>query len=995
MRSIIALLLALTAVPSLEAATESGVPLRDYIHTAWTHNDGVPLGFINRILQTSDGYLWVLTRDALLRFDGMRFVHPSTPCTRAISDIAPAVDGGLWAICGEKLIRRTADGRFVEAPRKIPADSGGSLLADCEGRLWLLGGTIRSLEPDGTGGRALAPSLTRGFFIAAEESNGTLWASGGGNLYHLHPDRIDVVSARVFHCFTPARAGGVFAVSGNGIWHLRKGTEPSLVADLPVSTLPRCMSEAADGGLWVATRPNGIALLRDGRLETLADTGKMDSLATYVFSDREGAMWIGATDGLHRLRKPTVQIMRLSAEDGVPSSVFVDSHENLWIGSSSSVVRYANLKDGTAHSVTLQGSCWGIGEDETGTVWLSTRSAIGYVAKGTFVAVSDDTGKPIANVDAFKQDHLGHLWALSKGAGAYRVTPGPPRLILASPRAFNRFLLSERTGAWIGIDGGGVEQQNNGRTNTFPRPNPALRSPAPRAMLEDGNSIWVGSLAGLERLRNGTWTTWTREHGLPGDGRVKAIIADRSGHFWMMTGGGLLRLPRAQLEATPDGSPRPLSFARIGTFDGVVPHGGDLAPSPSAPSDRAGRLYFTTQDAIVVVDPSAVIESSMIPPIVLESVIIDNQSVDRTATTSFVEPSRLQFEYTSLSLRSPEYARFRYRLEGHDPDWIEAGTQRQVTYGTLHPGAYRFRVIGAGSEGVWNETGASFAFRIVPVFWRTWWFRTALLLVGSLLVVGLHRLRVRQLTRQFNIRLEARLSERTRIARELHDTLLQSFHGVLFHFQAATNLLPGRPDDAKRGFQSAIAHAARAITEARDAVQALRAATDPSADLAQAIRTLGDELSGECHSGPPASVRVNVEGSPRSLHPGHRDDVYRIAGEAVRNAMRHAQAQLIQVDIHYDDRRLRLRIRDDGKGIDAKTLEDRAASGHWGLPGMRERAELIGGTLEIQSGPGSGTEIDLSIPASNAYAAPGRRRRFRSRKTQTDDSKGPPDNTIE
>ena len=841
MRPIIAVLLALTAVPSLQAAT---VPLPDYIHTAWTHNDGVPLGFINRILQTSDGYLWVLTRDALLRFDGMRFVHPSTPCTRAISDIARALDGGFWARCGEKLIRRTAAGRFVEAPPSVPPLAGpASLLGDREGRLWILGSTIRYLEPDGTGGRTFATTVAQGVFIAAEDSEGTLWASGGNNLYHLHPDRVEFISARGFHCFTPSRTGGVFAVFRNRIWHLRKGAPPSPIADLPVSVLPRCMSEAADGGLWIAGRPNGLALFQGGRVETL-DTAKVNSLVTYVFSDREGAIWLGATDGLHRFRKPTVQIMQLSTEHGVPSSVFVDSHENLWTGSSSAV-SYSNLNDGTAHSVTPPGGYWAIGEDEKGTVWLSNRNAIGYVVNGAFVAVSDEMGKPIAKVDAFKQDHLGHLWALSKRAGVYRVTPGPPRLILASPRAFDRFLVSERSGTWIGIDSGGVEQQINGRTNTFPRPNPALRNPAPRAMLEDGDSIWVGSLAGLERLRNGTWTTWTRQHGLPGDGHVKAIIADRSGHFWMMTGDGLLRVPRAQLEATPDGSPRPLSFARIGIFDGVVPHGGDLAPSPSATSDRAGRLYFTTQNAIVVVDPSAVIESSMIPPIVLESVIIDNQPVDQTAANHYVEPSLLRFEYTSLSLRSPEHARFRYRLEGQDPDWIEAGTQRQVTYGTLRPGEYRFRVVGAGSEGVWNEAGASFAFHIVPVFWRTWWFRMTLLVFGSLLVVGFHRLRVRQLTRQFNIAVDARVSERTRIARDLHDTLLQSFYSVLIHFQAATNLLPGRPDDAKRRFESAIDQAARAITEARDAVEALRAPADATDDLAQAIRTLGDELVGE------------------------------------------------------------------------------------------------------------------------------------------------------
>ena len=359
----------------------------------------------------------------------------------------------------------------------------------------------------------------------------------------------------------------------------------------------------------------------------------------------------------------------------------------------------------------------------------------------------------------------------------------------------------------------------------------------------------------------------------------------------------------------------------------------------------------------------------------LESVTIDNQAIDQRTTPRFVEPSRLRFDYTSLSLRSPEHARFRYRLEGYDGDWIDAGGQRQVTYGTLRPGAYRFRVIGAGGEGVWNEQGAAFAFQIAPVFWRTWWFRLIIMAAALLVVIGLHRLRLNQLTRQFTLGLEARVSERTRIARDLHDTLLQTIQGVLIHFQAATNLLPGRPDEARHKLETTLEQAARAVTEGRDAVQALRTSV-ASDDLAQDIGVLGDELTVAGGATGSSTIRVNVKGTPRALRPVVRDDVYRIAGEAVRNAMRHAQARNIAVDIHYDARHLRLRILDDGKGIDATILDDRAAAGHWGLPGMRERAELIGGRLDVHSRLGSGTVIDLVMSASRAYAVPPRGRRW-------------------
>jgi signal transduction histidine kinase len=244
----------------------------------------------------------------------------------------------------------------------------------------------------------------------------------------------------------------------------------------------------------------------------------------------------------------------------------------------------------------------------------------------------------------------------------------------------------------------------------------------------------------------------------------------------------------------------------------------------------------------------------------------------------------------------------------------------------------------------------------------------------------LYQLRLRQVARQFNIRLEERLSERTRIARDLHDTLLQSFHGLLLRFQAATNLLPGRPAEARKTLESAIDQAAQAITEGRDAVQGLRSSTVAANDLALTINTLGQELaSGETNPNA-AEFHVEVEGTPQNLHPILRDEVYRIAGEALRNAFKHAQAQRIEVEIRYDERQLRLRVRDDGKGIDAKHLEDGYA-GHYGLRGMRERAKLMGGKLAVWSELDSGTEVELSIPASRAYqTSPARRRSWLAEK---------------
>jgi signal transduction histidine kinase/ligand-binding sensor domain-containing protein len=817
----LALVLILVAGPSLKAAaTPSDVRLRDYIHTVWTQHDGVPLGFINAILQTSDGYLWIFTKDDALRFDGMRFVRPSTPCTQPIRSQTSAVDGGFWAVCGERLIRRTAEGRFVVVSDALLNLPQHTLFADRQGRVWILGPTIRYLSPDGTAGRVFDGPRTKLFFTAVQDSEGTIWARDRSNLYQLYDDRAEfIMPLDGGGCLTPSRDGGVYALARTGIWRLRKGVPPAVIAfpQLEASATPTaCMAEAKDGGLWLGMRQSMVALLHGGDLELLADTGQIERGVNHLFIDREGSIWAGAPSGLHRFRKPMVQLMQgLAAQ---PLFVFVDSHTNVWQGSVRGTSRL-DLANRLDHPVTPSDSYDAIGEDERGTIWLSNRKAIGYVENGRFVTVSDAAGAPVVDVHAFTQDEQGHLWALAEGVGAYQVTPGPPRLVAASPRARDRFFVSRRSGISLALDSGGVEQHRNGRVTTLPSPNATQSYVSPMTILEDGDSLWVGSATGLERLRNGRWTTWTREHGLPGDGTVK----------------------------------------------------------------------------------------------------------------------------------------------------IEAGTQRQVTYGTLRPGEYRFRVIGAGAEGLWNETGGSFAFRIVPVYWRTWWFQLSMVALGLSIAGALYRLRIRQLTRQFNVGVAARIGERTRIARELHDTLLQSFQGVLIHFQAATNLLPGRPDEARRKFESALDQAGQALTEGRDAVQAMRESAAASDDLPDALSTLANQLAGDVDPADAPAIRINVEGRPRSLQPIVRDDVYRIASEAIRNAVRHAQAQLIQVDIHYDDRHLQLRIRDDGTGIDAAVLESRGVSGHWGMPGMRERAALIGGTLSVRSRIGSGTEIELSLPSSKAY----------------------------
>jgi signal transduction histidine kinase len=273
----------------------------------------------------------------------------------------------------------------------------------------------------------------------------------------------------------------------------------------------------------------------------------------------------------------------------------------------------------------------------------------------------------------------------------------------------------------------------------------------------------------------------------------------------------------------------------------------------------------------------------------------------------------------------------------------------------------------SNNDGVWNEAGAAWNFSITPAYYQTTWFLGLCVLAAAGLTWLLYRLRLRQVTARLNLRMEERVNERTRLARDLHDTLLQSFQGVLLNFHAVTFALPDRPAEARKALESAIEQAREAVAEGRDAVQGLRSSVVVKNDLARAITTFGEGLASDQNGRQPPDFRVLVEGASRDLAPLVRDELYRIAGEALRNAFRHAGARRVEVEIHYDTRRLRMRVRDDGKGIDARVLSAGGRSGHHGLPGMRERAELVGGNLAVWSELDSGTEIELTIPGSIAY----------------------------
>jgi signal transduction histidine kinase len=374
-------------------------------------------------------------------------------------------------------------------------------------------------------------------------------------------------------------------------------------------------------------------------------------------------------------------------------------------------------------------------------------------------------------------------------------------------------------------------------------------------------------------------------------------------------------------------------------------------------------------------DPGHLKQNTLPPPVHVEEVVADRQTYEPSSTLRLPPlVHELEIGYTALSFVAPEKVVFRYKLEGRDRDWQDAGNRRRAFDVDLPPGRYRFRVIASNSSGVWNEQGDTLDFSIAPAFWQTIWFRTLCVVAFLGLLWMLYQLRLRQVTRRFEQGLEARVAERTRIARELHDTLLQGFHGVLLRFQTAARLLPTRPAEARQVLETTLDQAEQALADGRNAVQGLRSSVVEAPELADAIKTLGEELATDPARDRFIALSLRMEGTPRKLRTIVRDEIYRIASEALRNAFRHSGATRIEVELHYDEKHFGLRVRDDGKGIDAKFLSEEGRGKHFGLSGMRERAEMIGGKLALWTSPNSGTELELKIPALRAYRASPRRR---------------------
>ena len=984
-------------------ALDAALDINEYAHTAWTVRDSFSLGNIYAMAQTPDGYLWLGSEFGLFRFDGAHGVWqpPSGEHlpNNSVNSLMVARDGTLWIGTfgglatwnGRKLTQLHAfDGRFITA-----------LYEDREGTVWV--GTMESpaqlcaLRGGGTQCFGAKLDLGTAVWTVYQDDSGTVWAGTQTGLWRIEPGAAQRIA-------TAEALGGTVLPSSGPIGLTRSG-EGRLLMAVHNAGLMRLFGDEVkpypiriddsnrllrdrDGSLWIGTIERGLIHIHDGLTDTFAQSdGLSGDIVLSLFEDREGSVWVATTGGLDRFRE--LPVSTLSVRQGLPSdvtsavlavpggSVWIGTHEGLtrWNGGKvKTYLRASGLPDDSVQSLF---------QDHSGRIWAFTDRGLGYLEHGRYVALPGVAG---GEVNSITGDDTGNLW-LSGQRSLLHLREG--RLIERIPWSFFgphknvSVLLSDpqRGGLWLGFwQGGGVSYFKDGRVRASYAAADGLSSgPVADLRLEDG-ALWVAAMGGVSRLADGRIATLTSRNGLPCDPAMWTL-QDNQRSLWVYTACGLVRITRPQLDAWLANPNDRIAVTVLGPQDGVRLRSTSASPfAPRAALGADGRIWFLSGGGVQVLDPNHIVFNRLPPPVHIEQVIADGRLywqnlLSGTPATMRLPPRTrdLEIDYAALSLVAPEANQFRYRLDGRDRRWYDAGNRRLALYTDLPPGEYRFHVIASNNSGVWNEQGASIDFSIAPMFWQTPWFRMACGAALVALFLALYWLRARQLALQFNRTLDARVDERMRIARDLHDTLLQSFQGVLLQFGAALRLLVREPEKAREVLAGAVDQAAHAIKEGREAVQGLRMSVGESSDLAAPIARLAKELAAERQGAAAPSVRVEVQGTVRPLHPIERDEIFRIAAEALRNAVHHSQGTQIEVELRYDSRQFRLRVRDDGHGTDPDLLAQADPAGHFGLRGMRERAALAGGKLTLWSAPNAGMEVELIIPASRVYPAARRR----------------------
>ena len=905
---------------------------------------------ITHISQDHAGNLWLASVNGLYRLDPMtghitRFAHdPANSKSLSSDEVKYSGEDRsrtLWVATSEGLDAFDPETGTVSLHVPLHESGDMSFFEDRLGAFWItyasgnglavLDRVARRLTRYSFGREPLGSAPLTGVIGMIEDRAGTLWL---GTL-----------------------SDGILKFDRDNQRFLRyknRPGDPQSISEDRVTTL----YEDHEGNIWEglgATEPNffnenpSMFNALPTRSAFVSNLG--ESLVNAIFEDRLGYLWIGTTGGLSRLDRNAETYTRFAIPGrGVDSDVLAinqDASGMLWLGTSGQgLYRFdpttGRILEGYRHRPDDPSSLSNdivdrILIDHTGALWASTEDGLARLEPSTnrFTTYRRESGK--SSYLAIAEDSSGVLWLGGRTSGLVRFDPKTKR--------FNVFKHDPKVGGTL----------SDNRLNAV--------------FVESSGIVWAGTQNGLNRVnpRTGEIIAYHDSNGLPSNA-ISCILGDSVGNLWISTSQGVSRF-----------DPHAGTFKNYSSADGLP--GPDLTGWGACFKSSTGEMFFGGFAGATAFYPDRILDDTYVPPIVLTDFEISgasarpgpgsalHRSIGFTEELTLAhDQATFSLEFAALSFRSPATNRYRYMLVGLDRNWHEVPSNRRVaSYTTLTPGDYRFRVEGAIARGPWSEPGTSLHITILPPWWETWWLRS---LVGAMLVlclIAIYYYRVRQLRLQFDMRLDERLGERTRIARELHDSLLQGFQGLMLHLQRVRDLLPDRPNEAIHALETALDRGDEAINEGRDAVQDLRSPPPVGIDLAQMLNALSGELASSVIGGDAPTCRAIVEGKPRVLIPAIHDEVFQITREAYRNAFRHSAARLVEAEISYGDRSFSVRVRDDGVGMDPNLLANGGRTGHWGIAGMRERAQRFGGRLEIWSERQAGTEVELTIPASIAY----------------------------
>lgn len=1010
-----AALLLLMATTCMSAfALDRDRSITQFHYTFWSEKEGAP-SEINALAQTQDGYLWIGSARGLFRFDGVNFEEYVPPPgvnlpSHSIYSLMATPEGGLWIAFEPNGLGFYKNGSLTVFTRReeLPASPAHCFARDDDGRIWAgteTGLTFRQGNRWISVGREsnFTPEMIRYLFV---DRAGTLWVATVNRIVYLKR------GAKRFELGGPVGTGvTTLAQAPNGrVWladdgsfevrpvptegHDSTASGPSIVAN----GLCQLLFDN-DGTLWITREDSGIVrirepeklgarryTLRDRELESFsAKDGFRAGFAYTLFQDHESNIWIGCSNGLIRFRRNQVVPVRLperyerltllAGKDGDLRVGTIFEKPLLRIHGESLIAE----KEINAVSSVLR--------DANGDVWWGSRAGI-WRQRGaafTYFPIPKDVAPdwmwdimPASDNRGLWVD-LGDVGLVHFNQGSWNMhdwPPGFPSVGEVFGYGQSASFRDESGQYWLGYPSGQIYSVKNGHATEYSQRD-GVHLGRVKVIRGQGSYIWAGGELGLQFFSKGRF--WKVQ---PGDGEpfgaVSGIIVTPDSGLWLNEMRGIVQIPQDEIRQVLADPTHRVSYRRFDYLDNLPGAPQMSFTNSTAVRTTDGRLWFATDNGVAWINPARLTRNLIPPPVSILAISSENGRKAISGPIRFAAGThRIEIGYAGLSLSIPERVRFRYKLEGVDADWQNVGGRRQAYYNNLRPGSYRFQVIACNNDGVWNNSGASLDFFVAPAYYQTTWFLALCALALAALLWALYQLRLHQIHRQFAVGLEERLSERMRIARELHDTLLQSFQGAVFQFQAARKLLLRNADNAMQVVDEAIHAAEEGIREGRNAIRDLRPQSVDQRTLAELLKAAGDELaSAQEQNERIPSFGVIIEGKQQPLSLMLQDEVYKISREVIRNAFHHAAASRIEVEIRYAQDQLRLRIRDDGKGIDPKILEANGRSGHFGLRGIRERAQRIGSRLEFWSEAGAGTEVQLTVPAAMAYEKRQHGRRF-------------------